>query len=386
MEEVPFEDRFVPKVEVDWERSFWWWYPITRAIHPAMRMASLVISSLGVVMMLEGVRLADWLFAPRFGEQFANVYVRSLANIPLAPIEGGQSQLFSAIGLRELAYLTFCLLWLTVVLGFFGGILSRRAAVELGQRTIAPWGVTVRLVASRLLSYMWVTGLHLVAISVLLILPFVLGLVARLGPLAYVAGALLLLMYPLVVVIGRLVLSMFVCYPLAVTAISCERNADAFEGFSRSNNYFFQRPVVAVLASAALFGIGWVGYMIVFWWLLAGWHWMRDAFLTGAGLTTAELFTGPRAEGATDGLQAARLTTWVVAGAGLTWWIIAAYWFSYFWSATAAVYLILRRSVDNTDLDEIDAVAASDAASLPNIPPPPNMVPTDPGATPTTNS
>ena len=40
MEETPFEDRRVPKSEVDWERSFWWWIPLTRAIHPAAKLTT----------------------------------------------------------------------------------------------------------------------------------------------------------------------------------------------------------------------------------------------------------------------------------------------------------------------------------------------------------
>lgn len=374
MEEIAFEDRHVPKAEVDWERSWWWWYPLTRAIHPAIRITALLISAAGLWVLLQGLRLGNWMFQPRFADEYADRYVRSIANIPLAPLEGGQSQLFQTLGLNELAYLTFCLLWLTAVLGFFGGILSRRAAVELGQRTIAPWGETIRLVSSRMISYVWVTGMHLVTLAALLLIPFLLGLIARLGPMAYVAGALLMLLLPLALVVGRLVLSMFVCYPLAVTAISCEKNADAFEGFSRSNSYFFQRPIVTALCIFALIGIGTVGYWIIAWWLLAGWHWMRDAFLTGAGYTFTDLVAqpaaGPNAVSATD-LQAGRITSWVLRGATITWMVIAAYWFSFFWSSAAAVYLILRRSVDNTDLDEIDSPFAGEAIPLPEIPSPP---------------
>lgn len=365
MEEKLFEDRIVPKMEIDWNRSLWWWYPITRAIHPAMRVTALVTSAIGLWIILLGLRLGNWLFSPRFLDEFNNQYIRSLANIRIAPIEAGQSQVFQAIGLRELAYLTFCLLWLAVSLGFFGGILSRRAAVELGQRTIAPWGETIRLVGSRMLSYIWVTGMHLVAIGALLLFPFLLGLMARLGPMAHVSGVLLILLFPLAFGIGRLVLSMFVCFPLAVTAISCERNGDAFEGFSRSNNYFFQRPVVFVLCAAVLAGIGWVGYSIVFWWLLAGWHWMRDSFLTGAGVTVSEMFGS--ASGDTNA-QGARLIRWVVNGAAITWWLIGAYWFSYFWSSAASIYLICRRSVDNVDLDVIDSPTGRSRESLPELP------------------
>lgn len=364
MEERPFEDRVVQKMEVDWNRSLWWWYPLTRAIHPAMRITALLTSAIGLWILWLGFRIAQWLFSPRFLDEFENQYIRSLTSIRIAPIEAGQSQMFEAIGLSELAYLTFCALWITVVLGFFGGILSRRAAVELGQRTIAPWGETIRLVSSRMLSYIWVTGMHLVAIGGLLLVPYLLGLFARLGPMAHVAGVLLLLLFPLVFAIGRLVLSMFICFPLAVTAISCERNGDAFEGFSRSNNYFFQRPVMVVLCAVALAGIGWVGYMIIFWWLLAGWHWMRDAFLTGAGVTVSQLF-GPSSS---NELTATRLIRWVVSGAAITWWLIGAYWFSYFWSAVASIYLICRRSVDNVDLDVIDSASVRTTETLPKLP------------------
>lgn len=376
MEEIPFEDRLVPKAEIDWDRSCWWLYPLSRAIHPALRVSALALSAVSVAVIQLGLYVGNWLLAPRFAPEFENFYLRSFGSVPLAPIEVGQSQLFLVLGLRELAYLTFCLLWLTLVLGFFGGILSRRAAIELGQRTIAPWGETVRVVGNRLVSYLWVTGMQLVAITLLLVIPFLLGLLARLGPMAVVAGILLILFFPAVVVLGRIILSMFICYPLAVTAISCERNADAFEGFSRSNNYFFQRPVLATLCFFALLGVGFVGYFIAFWILMAGWHWMRDAFLTGAGYTVLELIERPVTDSTStvvvDNMsRGPRILQWVLIGGWLTRLLIASYWFSYFWSGAAALYLVLRRSVDNTDLDEIDGSSTGQVVSLPEIPAPP---------------
>lgn len=392
MEEIPFEDRYVPKAEIDWDRSLWWWYPLTRAIHPAMRVTALVTSAIGILVLQRGLAFGNWLFAPRFAASFDNWYVRSLGSVQLAPIEIGQARLFAAIGWQEIAYLTFSLLWITAVFAFFGGILSRRAAVELGQRTIAPWGETLRIVGSRMMSYVWVTGIHLVAIALLLIVPLLLGLLARLGPMAMLAGVLLILFFPLVVAVGRMVLSMFICFPLAVTAIGCEKNADAFEGFSRSNNYFFQRPVVAALSIVALVAIGSVGYMIVFWLLLSGWHWVRDAFLAGAGYTITDLIGGETmvvndpAMGTVTAVRpdahASRLLRWVLVGGWLTRLLIAAYWFSYFWSASASVYLILRRSVDNTDLDEIDSPYEGAAAELPELPQWPQAPSTTPSSEP----
>ena len=49
MEEIPFEDRYVPKTEIDWDRSLWWWYPLTRAVHPAMRVTAIVTSAIASI-------------------------------------------------------------------------------------------------------------------------------------------------------------------------------------------------------------------------------------------------------------------------------------------------------------------------------------------------
>lgn len=374
MEEKPFDDQFTPRAEIDWDRSLWWWYPITRAVHPAMRLTALATSAVALLVLQLGMAVGQWTFAPRFVNGFDGWSLRSLTRVPLAPIETGQSQLFVVLGFQEIAYLTFCLIWLSAVFGFFGGMLTRRAAVELGQRTIAPWSETLKIVSSRMTSYMWVTGMQLCAIAIMLLAPWLLGLISRLGPMAYVAGFLLLLLFPLAMAVGRLVLSMFVCFPLAVTAISCEKDADAFEGFSRSNNYFFQRPVVTTLCVIVLFGIGFVGYQIVYWLLLSGWHWTRDAFLAGAGYSVSDFIAKP-AEGVSapiDLRHASRLTGWLLAGGWLTRLLINAYVFSYFWSACAALYLILRRSVDSTNLDELDTLLTGASVDLPEIPPPPS--------------
>ncbi|MCA9165991.1 MAG: hypothetical protein KDA62_23550, partial [Planctomycetales bacterium] len=55
-------------------------------------------------------------------------------------------------------------------------------------------------------------------------------------------------------------------------------------------------------------------------------------------------------------------------GLWLTQALVAAYWFSFFWSASAATYLILRKSVDHTELDEMDSIESPIEQSLPDIP------------------
>ncbi len=169
-------------------------------------------------------------------------------------------------------------------------------------------------------------------------------------PGAYVGGVLLLLFFPIAFGVGRFVLSLIVCFPLSVCAIAAEKKADAFEGFSRSNAYFFQRPVVAFVFAAALFACGYVGEQLIYWTVGTGWSLVRSSFLYSGGAVQ------PAAE------------QFVSAGNWLGSSIVSVFWFSYFWSASGALYLVLRRSVDHTELSEIDLAEQAAAQELPEIP------------------
>ena len=69
----------------------------------------------------------------------------------------------------------------------------------------------------------------------------------------------------------------------------------------------------------------------------------------------------------------------VASGNWLAQSLIAAFWFSYFWSASGALYLILRRSVDHTELSEIDLAEQAAGQELPEIPPVPKVEETKAG-------
>lgn len=360
MEEVPFEDRHVPRVEIDWERSAWWWYPLTRSIGPAMRMNSLAVGVIAILLSSAGLQLGQRWFQPDWKPVWHLSDPSDTTSLPKLvrwAMEVGQSLLsFERMGLKELGFLTFLLLWLTMSFALLGGVLARRSLVELGQRTVSAWGEALFIVGSRWQSYLWSMGMHFVAVAGLLIPFFLLGLVSRLGPPgANISGVLLLLCFPLVFALGRFALSAIVCFPLSVCAIAAEKKGDAFEGFSRSNAYFFQRPVLVVLCAACLLPIGWVGEQLLFWTLTSGWWLMRGAFeLTGGRLSSAA-------------------QAYIDVGHWLAEILLVAYWFSFFWSAAAAIYLIARKSVDSVELDELDSLESATERSLPDIPttPPP---------------
>ncbi|MEM8736159.1 MAG: hypothetical protein AAGG44_18155, partial [Planctomycetota bacterium] len=247
MEDVPFEDRHVPRTEIAWDRSLWWWHPLTRAVHPAIKMTTLVISLAALWLAKLGVYLGTLAFEPSSQDQTAwtgNPLWLSKFEFPSSPVSSPIMQWSGNIlrtffelqfGTRELAFVSFVALWFTLVCGLLGGVLARRALVELGQRTIAPWGHSFSILFRRWQGLLWATGMHLVGLAVLLIPIAILGLVAQLGTAGgTVAGIGLLLCFPLAFAVGRLMLSMIFGFPLSVSAIAAEKKADAFEGFSRS--------------------------------------------------------------------------------------------------------------------------------------------------------
>jgi hypothetical protein len=48
--------------------------------------------------------------------------------------------------------------------------------------------------------------------------------------------------------------------------------------------------------------------------------------------------------------------------------LISAFCFSYFWTVSSAIYLILRRDVDHTEFDSIDMNVAGEPKALPDLP------------------
>lgn len=349
MEEVPFEDRIVPRVEIDWGRSFWWWYPISRAVQPAIRMSSLLTSVLAVLLLQFGLSQGVNLFAP--SQEVRDLFTE-LAEFRMSSLSMQGAPSVPSLGVDDIAFVTFAILWVALIASLFGGVLARRAAVELGQRTIAPWIRSIQLVGSRAVSYLWAAGMHIVG-AVALVAPIaLLGWFAKLGSIPAVISGILLVAVclPLIFAIGRILMSLIFCYPLSVCAISVEKKADAFEGFSRSNAYLFQRPVLTVVCVALLFVFGQIGAFLVNWTVQLGWGLIQQTF------------------SATSGHAYPAVDTYLGAGDWIAKNLIFAFGFSYFWSASAGLYLVLRKCVDNTDLDEMDLMESEIEQNPPKIP------------------
>lgn len=356
-------------------------------------------------------------------------------------------------------YLILCLAWSIVTWAFFGGVITRLAAVQFNGKERTTLKQAVKFVMSRYISYVLSPTFPLAVVAIIVLLMAIYGLVA----LIPIVGDVLLygLLFPLIVFGGiaiAIILIGLIGYPLMYATISVE-GSDTFDAVSRSYNYVFQAPwyflwctVVALVYGAAvtfvviLIGCVMVGlgkgavsipasavyeprkpdFMFVYAPESLGW---KELLLRGTPLEIKyhpkptdeeqakhrlelekaqkpykELPTGyhPTDQKQHDAYM--KEMTWSnYAGAGIAWfWMVLVFLlmigftYSFFWTSATMIYLLMRKKVDEVEIDEVyieetpptppippapvTPAAPSGGASLPVVPPPP--VPPPPASTP----
>jgi hypothetical protein len=298
-------------------------------------------------------------------------------------------------------YLLLCLLWNVTVWAFCGGVITRIAAVQFAGRERVSLAQAVRFVASRYTSYLLSPMVPLGVIAVIVLVMLVYGLAAMIP----ILGDIVLygLGMPLVVVGGiaiAVLLVGLVGYPLMYPTVSAE-GSDTFDALSRSYNYVFQAPwhylwynLVAILYGAAVvFFVVFMGSLVVYMgkWAVSQAPWSeytdrkpdflfiyapesfgwKELLLEGSSIAVKpevvnDVHTGrPRVDYVFENPDTAKryiddYSWYNWAGAGMTtFWMVAVFLlvigfsYSYFWSAATMIYLLMRRKVDETEMDEV---------------------------------
>ncbi len=319
-------------------------------------------------------------------------------------------------------------MWNVAVWAFFGGVITRLAAVSLANRGPVTLRQSVQFVATRYVNYLLSPMVPLAIIAVVILGLFVYGTIA----LIPLVGDILLLglLLPLILLAG-VIMAIFlvglVGYPLMYPTLSVEGDSsDTFDALSRSVNYVYQSPwsylwywFVAVLYGAV------VTFFVLFFTSLAvyvgkwavglpasamaesrkpeylfiyapesfGW---KELFLQGSPYevthSTAVSPTGRVVDVYTpkDAAEFQRnraefywFNTW---GAGLVgFWLGLAFLmmlgfsYSFFWTAATAIYFLMRKKVDEAEPDEV--FLEDDEPEAPVAPPKPAEAPAVASAT-----
>jgi len=265
----------------------------------------------------------------------------------------------------QAAYYAFGLLWMLAVWAFFGGAITRVAVVQLGREERVGLGEAVRHARGRLGAYI---GAPLFPISgaVLVALPICgLGLLARWDGGLLAAGIVWIPALLGGLVIAVLLLGLLFGWPLMWGTISAEERGDVFEAFSRSYSYAFQRPLHYLFYAALATVYGALAWLLVYHFSEYIIRFTEWAAALGAGMDRWAEIVRLR----DDPSLGAGLTRYGVLlmdlGSGFVRSIAAGFGYSLFWCLAAAVYLLLRRDVDQTEFDEVFIENESQRYQLP---------------------
>jgi hypothetical protein len=262
----------------------------------------------------------------------------------------------TGLSLRDVACLLLCGLLSVAVWAFFGAAICRMAAVQLAADEQVGMGAALRFACRKWPSYCAAPLLPIGGVLLATIPVAILGIIMRANLGVLLAG----LIWPLALVAGllmsMLLLGLLFGWPLMWATISTE-GTDSFDALSRSYAYTFQRPLHYLFYAAVAGLIGWLGWLLVqnF---AAGVVWMSDwAAAWGSGVAYEH-----------NGIGHAGVIL-IRFWAGCIKLLAVGYLFSYFWSAATAIYLLLRRDVDATEMDEVylDADASEQCGTLPKV-------------------
>jgi hypothetical protein len=305
-------------------------------------------------------------------------------------------------------YLLFLILWLLIVWAFFGGIITRMAVLQLTGKEGGGLRDAIAYVRRRYVSYLLSPAVPIMLIGFLVFCCMLFGIVHWIPGLGDFWDGLL---WPLPLLAGlviTLLLIGMVGYPMMYTTLSTE-GSDTFDALSRSYNYVFESPWHYIWYSIVALAYGAVLTLLV---VTAGSlttyfaKWGVSKFPAwGADRSPEYLFVyAPESMGwrklLTDGSPAAitdlgepvnpaayekymESYAWYnYAGAAMTsFWIhlvflmVIGFSYSYFWTASTQIYLLMRKRVDETDLDEV--YVEEEAPPAPIMPTPgPTTTPT----------
>ena len=267
-------------------------------------------------------------------------------------------------------YLLLLTLWTLATWAFFGGAITRLAVVQMAGKDRPGFMETLRFVAARYLSYLAAPLVPLVFVGLIVILFVIYGLVLHIWPLF--GDVVDSIVYPILVLLGfaqAILLVGLVGYPLMYATVSAE-GSDTFDALSRSYNYVFQSPwsyiwysIVAILYGAILvFFVVFMGSFIVY---LTKWS-LSQTPLAGTSFPSRGvdnmfinapesfhwrelLVTHPVDPTWYNAISTFFVTIWVT----IIFLLMIGFAYSYYFSAFTMVYLLMRRKVDDTEIDEV---------------------------------
>jgi hypothetical protein len=292
-------------------------------------------------------------------------------------------------GLVSTVFTLLCGIWAAIVWAFFGGAITRIAAIQFAREEKISLKESLRFASAKWLSFGGAPIIPLMFIAFFWLLCAIGGLISCIPAVGSIFAGMLWIL-PLIAgfVMALILVGWAVGWPLMFATISVE-GSDSFDALSRSFAYAFQRPwhylFYALLAT--VFGSLCSFFVLLFSDLLV--YLSRWAVSWGGGDGLAQVldqlfYYAPVASGWRPGATAVPVeapvgATWFAAVCTAVWlyllfFLIVGFVYSYFWSASTIIYYLLRRDVDNTEMQEVYVEGEEEDEGMPSEPAPASPV------------
>jgi hypothetical protein len=284
-------------------------------------------------------------------------------------------------GFWNQVYFLLTLLWTLATWAFFGGAITRMAAVQLTRKEKISLGEAISFTKSRFTSFFTAPVIPLIGIILFLILLILFGflhLIPLVGDIIDGLGWPLVLLAGLVMAV---ILVGLVGWPMMYATISTE-GSDSFDALSRSYSYVLTNPwhyiwyciVALAYGAVVVFFVGFMGSLMVY---LGKWGVSQTPFISAnfvnrepeylfqfaptsfgwrelmlQGSSTIDIhgnYADPEQWHWWNKLGAWMVAIWLY----LLFLMIVGFGYSYFWTASTIIYLLMRRKVDDTEMDEV---------------------------------
>jgi hypothetical protein len=305
----------------------------------------------------------------------------------------------AADGFRNRLYLILVILWIVAVWAFFGGAICRIAAVQIARNEKISLREAINFSRDKFLNLFTAPIFPLVFLGILTVFLIIFGLL--IGFTVFFGDILLTpILFPIVLIFGLImavVVVGLIGWPLMNPTIAVEAS-DNFDALSRSYSYVYQSiwhylwywAVAIIYGAALIFFIGFMGSLVVYMgkWGLSQAPGLRStdpardrdpAYLfhyapKSFGWRDLLIKDHPRAvprEGVSSGgnpvvrydfssdyknnlkwynrVGAGFVALWL----GLFFLLIVGFGYSYFWTASTLIYFLVRKYVDDTEVDEV---------------------------------
>jgi hypothetical protein len=277
-------------------------------------------------------------------------------------------------GFLSCLYFLLVIAWTVATWAIFGGAITRMAAVEIARNDKIGMAEALRFVASRWKSYVFASFAPVIGLAICALMLMIFFGIPNWIPIF--AEFWVGILFPFALGLGlcmAVILIGLPGWPMIHATLGAE-GSDSFDALSRCYSYVLQKPwsyiwyaaVALVYGAIVVFFVGLMGSLTVY---LARWG-ISQTPLTERlfNRDPSYLFIwaptsfGWRALLLQDvAPPAVTLTHWwnyvgpfcVAIWLGLVFLMILGFGYSYFWSASTIIYLMMRRKVDDTELDEV---------------------------------